>query len=76
VVEAVLVESADAVPTDPTWPTRLLGALDLLREHILKEQNGLFPAALTTLDTADWVRIEQVRASVGSFDPEPQHLNH
>ena len=77
VVEAVLAESADAVPTDPTWPGRLLATLDLLREHILKEQNGLFPAALTTLDAADWVRIEQVRASVGSLvGPEPQHLIH
>lgn len=73
-VEAVLAEAADAVPTDRGWPGRLIAALELLRDHILKEQDGLFPAALTTLDSADWVRIEQVRASVGTtIDPEPQH---
>lgn len=48
------------------WPVRLTGALDVLREHILKEQDGLFPAALSSLDISDWERVEQVRARVGS----------
>jgi hypothetical protein len=60
-IESVLDEAADDVPTDPTWPTRLLDALHLLREHILAEQDGVFPAALANLDTADWERIDAIR---------------
>ena len=39
-------------------------ALFLLREHILKEQDGLFPAALAALDSDQWERIEAVRAQL------------
>jgi hemerythrin-like domain-containing protein len=65
-IEAVLAEAADATPTDPAWPRRLVDTLDLLRDHILKEQDGVFPAALATLSTADWEAIEAVRAAVGT----------
>ena len=65
-VEAVLDEAADGTPTDPTWPLRVTEALYLLREHILKEQNGMFPAALTSLDPADWDTIAAVRDRVGT----------
>jgi hemerythrin-like domain-containing protein len=65
-VEGVLAESADATPTDATWPARLEAALDVLREHILKEQDGVFPAALISLDPAQWDLIEAVRSRVGS----------
>lgn len=65
-IEAVLAESARAVPDDPTWPARLVAALHLLREHILKEQDGLFPAALVALDNDQWERIEGIRARAGS----------
>jgi len=61
-IENVLGEAADRLPDDPTWPDRLLGALFLLREHILKEQDGVFPAALIALDADQWERIEAVRA--------------
>ena len=57
-VEAVLAEA----PGDPSWPRRLLDTLELLREHILKEQDGVFPAALATLGTADWEEVDAVRA--------------
>ena len=66
VVEAVLAEAADGTPTDPTWPHRITEVLYLLREHILKEQNGVFPAALTSLDPADWDVIAAVRDRVGT----------
>lgn len=66
VVEAVLAEAADSTPTDPTWPHRVTEALYLLREHILKEQNGMFPAALTSLDPVDWDVIAEVRERVGT----------
>ncbi|MEV0267830.1 hemerythrin domain-containing protein [Hamadaea sp. NPDC050747] len=64
-IESVLGEAAAAVPADPTWPRRLLDILDELRDHILREQDGVFPAALTTLRTADWEALEAVRAQVG-----------
>ena len=63
-IEKVLGEATDSVPDDPTWPDRLVGVLFLLREHILKEQDGVFPAALVALDSDQWERIEVVRARV------------
>jgi len=65
-IENVLGEATGRVPDDPTWPDRLLGTLRLLREHILKEQDGVFPAALAALDADQWERIESVRAQFGS----------
>ena len=63
-IEKVLGEAADGFPDDPTWPDRLQHVLFLLREHILKEQDGVFPAAAVALDADQWERIEAVRASV------------
>lgn len=68
-IEAVLEESAERTPDDPTWPQRLERALSVLREHIIKEQDGLFPAALATLDPADWDQLEAVRLRVGTAVP-------
>lgn len=65
-IEAVLDEASRCTPTDPTWPGRLSDALHLLRDHILKEQDGVFPAALTSLDADQWERIEVVRERAGS----------
>ena len=61
-IEKVLSEAADGPPDDPTWPARLLDVLRLLGEHILKEQDGVFPAAQIALDPDQWERIEAVRA--------------
>ncbi|MEU1810675.1 hemerythrin domain-containing protein [Micromonospora aurantiaca (nom. illeg.)] len=65
-VEAVLGAARTEVPADPGWPQQLMETLELLREHILKEQDGVFPAALTTLSGADWDSVDAVRARVGS----------
>jgi hemerythrin HHE cation binding domain-containing protein len=65
-IEHVLAEAVDGAPLDPTWPTRLQQTAFLLREHILKEQDGVFPAALSALDGDQWERVEQVRARAGS----------
>jgi hemerythrin-like domain-containing protein len=70
-IEAVLAEADGPFLTDPTWPDRLIEALDLLRDHILKEQDGVFPAALAMLDTEQWEAIEAVRARVGPRTPLP-----
>ncbi|MFF9404933.1 hypothetical protein ACF1B0_05245 [Streptomyces anandii] len=36
----------------------------MLRDHILKEQDGVFPAALPLLGTEQWETAEAVRARV------------
>jgi Hemerythrin HHE cation binding domain len=64
-----LGEAATGAPADPAWPGRLLDAVNLLRRHILKEQDGVFPAALASLATADWEAIDAIRASVGTLLP-------
>ena len=64
IIEAVLARAADGTPTDPVWPGLLERALTLLREHILKEQDGLFPAALATLGPDQWDEIDAVRDRV------------
>jgi hemerythrin-like domain-containing protein len=63
-IEKVLGEAAGGFPRDPTWPDRLVNVLYLLREHIRKEQDGVFPAAQVALDAFQWERIEAVRAKV------------
>ena len=65
-VETVLAQAQPGAPTDPTWPERLLATLAVLRDHILKEQDGVFPAALASLDGEQWERVEAVRARVSA----------
>lgn len=43
----------------------------MLREHILKEQDGVFPAALATLGTEEWEAVDKVRAEAGTALPRP-----
>lgn len=64
-IEAVLGEAAAGTPVDAAWPVRFLDVLGTLREHILKEQDGLFPAALASLRPADWDEIDAIRTRVG-----------
>ena len=65
-IHAVLSEASRGIPDDPGWPERLLATLGKLRQHILREQDGVFPAALATLRTAEWEQVEAVRARAGS----------
>jgi hemerythrin-like domain-containing protein len=65
-VEAVLGAAATGTPSDPGWPAALSDALRDLRVHIFKEQDGVFPAALTTLSGTDWDTVDEVRARVGT----------
>jgi iron-sulfur cluster repair protein YtfE (RIC family) len=68
-IEAVLGEAAGVTPADPDWPARLIETLDMLREHILKEQDGVFPASLAGLSPADWEAVDAVRRRVGVVVP-------
>ena len=70
-IAAVLGEASPGLPEDPAWPDRLTAALAILRAHIHKEQDGVFPAALAGLRTADWDAMENIRARVGSLLPSP-----
>jgi hemerythrin-like domain-containing protein len=70
-VEAVLGEAAAATPPDQAWPARFAEALTVLREHIFKEQDGVFPAALATLSAADWEAAEAVRSRAGGLLSRP-----
>ena len=65
-IEATLGPARSGTPADPAWPRDLIATLDLLREHILKEQDGVFPAALTSLGGADWDAVDAVRARVSA----------
>jgi hypothetical protein len=52
-----------------TWPAgwlpELTDALRLLTPHGLKEQDGLFPAALIAMTTEQWCDVEQGRRRAG-----------
>ena len=61
-IEEVLAESAAGTPSDAAWPARLAHALTDLREHILREQDGVFPAALISLDSDQWDALAAARA--------------
>jgi hypothetical protein len=65
-VERVLEEAANGVPADLLWPERLRDALGVLRELILKEQDGVFPAAIISFDGDQWETVERVRHRAGS----------
>ena len=70
-IAEVLSEASSGLPEDPAWPDRLTAALALLRAHIHKEQDGVFPAALASLRTADWEAMEDIRARVGCLLRSP-----
>ncbi|MFJ7290493.1 hemerythrin domain-containing protein [Streptomyces collinus] len=71
-IESVLAEADDgATPSDPAWPDRLMEAMALLRDHILKEQDGVFPAALANLSTEEWEAVEAVRTEAGGVLSRP-----
>jgi hemerythrin-like domain-containing protein len=49
---ATLLQSVDL--SDPDDQNRVRQAVDDLHEHIAKEEDGLFPASLTSLGGEDW----------------------
>lgn len=63
-LEATLALLAAAPHSDANWTARLDGAVADLFEHILREQDGVFPAALASLAPEQWDRLDAVRAEV------------
>lgn len=47
--------------TEPGWQQRTHHALADLFDHILKEQDGVFPAALAALSAGDWDALDAAR---------------
>jgi hemerythrin-like domain-containing protein len=68
-IESALVEAISPPEGRPSADVeaRLVRALYLLREHILAEQDGVFPAALAALGPDEWAAVEAVRSRVGSL---------
>ena len=54
---------------DPRWRAGVLALLHELDEHMYKEDFGLFPAAIATLDGADWDAMERWERETGSLPP-------
>jgi hemerythrin-like domain-containing protein len=63
-IEAALEEIAAGPQLLLGWTKRLDAAVAELFEHILREQDGLFPAALSVLTPRQWDELDQVRVEV------------
>ncbi len=46
------------------WAQALVEAVRTLFEHILREQDGVFPAALSTLNSKQWDDLDKVRTEL------------
>lgn len=66
IIEAGLASALEQNPPPEGWQQRLSAALALLPGHILREQDGVFPAALTTLTPAEWDHLDVVRGALGA----------
>jgi len=68
VAEHGAIDSALSSVLEPTprphWPEVVAAGLAELFEHILKEQDGVFPAALAMLGPGDWDAVDIVRAAM------------
>jgi hemerythrin-like domain-containing protein len=64
-IDAAFADLTSETPA-ASWRTATRLALKHLFDHILKEQDGVFPAALATLSAHDWEGMAALRRSVGS----------
>lgn len=63
-IDNTLVAIADPEADRPDWVAELDTALADLFTHILREQDGLFPATLSVLTPDDWERLDEARATI------------
>lgn len=63
-IEHTLAVIADPADAGVSWVQELHEALAELFTHILREQDGLFPATLSVLTPSDWDHLDQVRTQV------------
>lgn len=66
-----LAAIADPADVQGSWAEDLHKALAELFTHILREQDGLFPATLSVLTAADWDLLERVRQEVSGPPDRP-----
>ncbi len=72
-IEDALADLASSTGPSKGWTGRLDTALSELFEHILREQDGLFPATLSVLTPEQWEALDEVRAQVQSRRAVPAH---
>lgn len=70
-IERALAEIASSAQPSDGWAERLDTTLAELFEHILREQDGLFPATLSVLTPAQWDALDAVRAEISA--PQRAH---
>lgn len=63
-IEGALEELASARESLAGWAERLDAAVADLFEHILREQDGLFPASLSVLTPQQWDVLADVRVEI------------
>jgi hemerythrin-like domain-containing protein len=59
-IEQALGDLAAGDPADG-WPLQVRALVSELFDHILREQDGLFPAALSVLTPQQWDRLAELR---------------
>ncbi len=69
-IEQVVSAMIEGTIAGSCWTAELQRAMSVLRGHIRKEQDGVFPAALTILRAADWARLDEARGQ----EPAPAVL--
>jgi hemerythrin-like domain-containing protein len=62
-IEQVLGDVAAGDPAEG-WSLRVRAVVSELFDHILREQDGLFPASLSVLSPEQWDRLDEVRRTV------------
>lgn len=66
VLRATIVAADEGTPEKAPW-TKVVAALDDLYEHIIAEDNGLFPASVINFDVEDWEACEQAREQAAAI---------
>lgn len=77
---ALLYDDHDDIDTallagTPDW-SAVVEALDVLTEHIYREEHGLFPTSLRVLSPAQWDHVEALRHSIHGRSPEGHEHPH
>ncbi len=61
-IDAVLASALDgSAVSDLDWLEQVEAVFVVLREHILREQDGVFPAAVATLTGDQWDALDEMR---------------
>jgi hemerythrin-like domain-containing protein len=58
---------AELDPLDPSFHPRVLALLELLEEHIERENLGIFPVSVVTLGASGWDAVETAHRETPTF---------